>query len=192
MHQGESGFSYDDALDSSVVANSGGGLVTRTFQLNGKQVPLVGGGTPVVGRTLKNGMTEVKTHINGSNDAVNVFKNLVGDSAKPLANGKDFRSVLGDGREVIYRPSSSSGGIPKIDIRWRRFNDDAYKQIERGATERGTCPCLRRDSDAHLDYEQAGDFGRVLLKHCGTCSRGVLLFMGTCTQGGRKVASLSV
>ena len=98
--------------------------MTRTFDFNGKQVPLVGGGNPVVGRTLRNGLTEIKTSINGSgNDAANLFRNLVGDSAEPLANGKGFRSVLDDGREIIFRPSSSgrSGGIPKIDIRDPNF-----------------------------------------------------------------------
>jgi len=102
------------------VTKGAGGALTRTINLNGKQVHLVGGGDPVVGRTLRNGLTEIKTSISGSgNDAASLFRNLVGDSAKPLANGKGFRSVLDDGREVIFRPASSgrSGGIPKIEIR---------------------------------------------------------------------------
>ena len=107
---------------TSVVSNSG--ALTRTFDFNGKQIPPVGVGNPVVGRTLRNGLSEIKTSINGSdNDAANLFRNLVGDSVKPLANGKGFRSVLDDGREVIFRPSSSgrSGEIPKIEIRDPNF-----------------------------------------------------------------------
>jgi hypothetical protein len=112
------------ARGTGIALNSSGGVLTRTFNLNGKQVPLIGGGDPVVGRTLKNGLTEIKTSITGSvNDAANLFRHLVGDSAKPLANGKGFRSVLDDGREVVFRPTSSgrSGGIPKIEIRDPNF-----------------------------------------------------------------------
>lgn len=108
------------AFDASLDATKSVGQLTRTFTLNGRQVSLIGGGTPVVGRTLKNGLTEVKTSISGGiDDAAQVFSNLVGNAAKPLGNGKGFRAVLENGREVIFRPISSgrSGGIPKIEIR---------------------------------------------------------------------------
>ena len=117
------------AFKTGLVGAKEVGQLTRTFSLNGSQVPILGG-NPVVGRTLRNGLTEVKTSVTGTeNDAANVFRSLVGDSAKALSNGKGFRSVLDDGREFIFRPVSSgrSGGIPKIEI--RDFNSGVSEKI---------------------------------------------------------------
>jgi hypothetical protein len=106
------------------VADQIGNALTRTFSIEGRQVPLLGG-DPVIGRTLKNGLVEIKTRISGSiNDAADIFRRLAGEAAQALSNGAGFRAVLPDGREAIFRPKSTgigSDGIPKIEIRDPQF-----------------------------------------------------------------------